>query len=99
MKLSNNNEILQYLGSRIKQLRLRNNITQSKLAEKTGLNRVTISEIENGAPTSLTSLIEIMRALGIIDNLENLIPIPPKSPFDALKEEEKKRKRARNENN
>ena len=90
----NNNEIIELLGKRLKEYRLAKNLSQQELAELTGLNRVRISRIENGSAFSITSLIELMRALGILDNIEKLIPLKVKSPRELLKEETKKRKRA-----
>lgn len=91
----NNNEILELIGKKLQEYRVSKNISQKQLAEITGVSRSRISDIENGSPSSLVSLIEIMRALKILDNMELLIPSVVKSPREVLKETLKKRKRAR----
>lgn len=91
----NNNEILELIGKKLQEYRVSKNISQKQLAEITGVSRSRISDIENGSPSSLVSLIEIMRALKILDNIELLIPSVVKSPREILKETLKKRKRAR----
>jgi len=91
----NNNEILELIGKKLQEYRVSKNISQKQLAEITGVSRSRISDIENGSPSSLVSLIEIMRALKILDNIELLIPSVVKSPREVLKETLKKRKRAR----
>lgn len=91
----NNNEILELIGKKLQEYRVSKNISQKKLAEITGVSRSRISDIENGSPSSMVSLIEIMRALKILDNIELLIPAVVKSPREVLKETLKKRKRAR----
>ena len=91
----NNNEILELIGKKLQEYRVSKNISQKQLAEITGVSRSRISDIENGSPSSLVSLIEIMRALKILDNFELLIPAVVKSPREVLKETLKKRKRAR----
>lgn len=91
----NNNEILELIGKKLQEYRVSKNISQKQLSEITGVSRSRISDIENGSPSSLVSLIEIMRALKILDNIELLIPSVVKSPREVLKETLKKRKRAR----
>lgn len=91
----NNNEVLELIGKKLQEYRVSKNISQKQLAEITGVSRSRISDIENGSPSSLVSLIEIMRALKILDNIELLIPAVVKSPREILKETLKKRKRAR----
>lgn len=91
----NNNEILELIGKKLQEYRVSKNISQKQLAEITGVSRSRISDIENGSPSSMVSLIEIMRALKILDNIEHLIPAVVKSPREVLKETLKKRKRAR----
>lgn len=91
----NNNEILELIGKKLQEYRVSKNISQKQLSEITGVSRSRISDIENGSPSSMVSLIEIMRALKILDNIELLIPAVVKSPREVLKETLKKRKRAR----
>lgn len=91
----NNNEILELIGKKLQEYRVSKNISQKQLSDITGVSRSRISDIENGSPSSMVSLIEIMRALKILDNIELLIPAVVKSPREVLKETLKKRKRAR----
>ena len=55
--------IVAHIGSFIKHTRGQQNKTQAQLAEISGLNRWTISQIENGESITLSSLIQILRAL------------------------------------
>jgi len=82
------------IGLRIKNARLKKNMTQLALAKKTGLSRVSISKIERGNGVSLSSLIEILRMLDLLQNLEQLFPPSELSPLEILKIQRKKRKRA-----
>jgi transcriptional regulator with XRE-family HTH domain len=62
--------IVSHIGSFIKQTRVKHNKTQAQLAEVSGLNRWTISQIENGESITLSSLIPILRALGCLHVLD-----------------------------
>jgi transcriptional regulator with XRE-family HTH domain len=55
--------IVAHIGSFIKHTRVNQNKTQAQLAEISGLNRWTIGQIENGESITLSSLIQILRAL------------------------------------
>lgn len=56
--------IVTELGSYLRQIRLQQNLTQKQVAEKAGLSRSAISEMENGkTATSLITIIQILRAL------------------------------------
>ncbi len=61
------------LGHRIKTLRLRKNITQKELAEVTTLSLNTIKSLESGRG-KVSTLIAVLRELGVLDHLDNFIP-------------------------
>lgn len=92
-----NKEILVDLGGKLKQHRLNQNLTAKELAEKAGVSLRTITGFERGEKNiSLLNLIEILRALRLVDNLRILIPeIPKISPLEIMELEKKKRKRVR----
>ncbi len=81
------------VGERLKKLRLEYNITQNDLAKKTGLSRVTISKIERGMGVNLSSLIEIMRGLRVLENIAYLIPEQEISPLELIRLKNKKKKK------
>jgi len=88
-------EIINKIGTYIKRLRLDVNLSQESLAIKTGLDRSSISGMENGRPASLLSLIQTLRALG---KLDVLVPFfeeqSPISPMMMVKLKGKQRKNA-----
>jgi transcriptional regulator with XRE-family HTH domain len=62
------------LGNNLRSLRLQHNLSQEKLAEKAGLSRSAISEMENGkTATSLVTIIQVLRALQQLHLLEHLL--------------------------
>jgi len=65
-------EILQKIGSKLKELRLEQNVKQKELAEKSGLSMFSISQMETGHNTSMQSIIQFLRALNRLDILAPL---------------------------
>ncbi len=94
--IGNENEqtILKELGNRIKQYRISQNITQSELAENSGISSSTEVRIENGEDTKISNYVKILRALGLLQNADILIPeLQP--DFKALYEKKPARQRAK----
>jgi len=69
------------LGKRLKRRRVELGLNQSELAERAGLGRRTITAIENGHGSSLSTLIAVLRALGGLQELAELLPPPELSPI------------------
>jgi transcriptional regulator with XRE-family HTH domain len=76
-----NPQIEQELGKRLKDRRLDLNLSQEQTATRSGLSRRTITAIENGEGSTLTTLIALLRALNALDTLENFLPDPGISPM------------------
>lgn len=87
--------IVKQLGEFIKHSRIQQNITQAQLADIAGLNRWTISQIENGESITLTTLIQVLRALDVLYVLNHFEINDEISPIEYAKLKEKKRQRAR----
>ncbi len=88
--------IVKQLGSYIRHARQQQQKTQAQLAERAGLNRWTISQIENGETITLMSLIQILRALDSLYVL-NGFKIPDEiSPLEYAKLKKRRKKRVRN---
>ena len=86
--------LLAELGQRLAQLRLNRNWQQHELAMEAGLSLRTLSRIEAGEPSQTVNLLRVLRALGLINNLEALVPPPPASPLLQLQLKGRQRKRA-----
>ena len=67
-------EALAEVGCRIRAARIAMPATQKELAEMTNLSLRTISNIETGKDVNFSSIIDVLRALGFLQNLEVMIP-------------------------
>ena len=91
--------IVKQMGDYLKHTRLGLNRTQAQLAKDSGLNRWTISKIENGESINLTSLIQLLRALDTLHVLDNFKVIDEISPLAYAKLKKEQRVRARTKGN
>ncbi|MDE5869415.1 MAG: helix-turn-helix domain-containing protein [Muribaculaceae bacterium] len=94
---NNNNiapaEMIRILGSRFREYRMRRNLTQKDVSERSAISIPTIYKFETGQATdmSLANLLKLMRVVGIDSNWNLLIPELPESPY--MYKDDKKRQR------
>lgn len=87
--------VLREMGSRLTAIRLGKNLTQADLAEQAGVSKRTILRLESGEVAArLSAFIRVCRALGILAQLNILLPEPGPSPVDLLRMHGKVRRRA-----
>lgn len=82
------------LGNQIKQTRIRKNITQEEMASRAGVSVQTISRLESGLNSSLSTFIRVMEVLGEDKWLDSFAPEVGVSPI-SMKKTKKNRERAR----
>ena len=82
------------LGQRFKALRLRQNLTQEGLAERSAVSLNTIKNLEKGR-AKLTTIIAVLRVLQALDELDHLLRAPELSPMELLGNKNRPRQRAR----
>lgn len=73
------NEILQTLGRRIRAQRLAQGLTQSELAQMAGLSLGALRKLESTGQSSLETLIRVVQALGLVQELEDLFVLKRQS--------------------
>ncbi len=79
-------ELLISLGQNLRDIRLRQNIDQRQLAERTAVALNVIKNLEGGKGSTVTSLIKVLRALGRDAWLDTLAPQISISPLQMLKQ-------------
>ncbi len=75
---------LREISIRLEQHRIEQGISQAELAKMAGVGKRTIERIEKGCDTQLTTLIRILRVLGLCHRLDQLIPEQKISPIEML---------------
>ena len=84
-------ELVRRLGERFKDFRMRCNLTQKEVAERSGIGLTTIHKFENGSAgnISLSTFILLLKVVGQINALDDVLPELPESPYLMRKNEKK----------
>lgn len=87
--------VLSELGRRIEANRLERNLTQVEFGELAGVSRSTVQKLERGGSVQTLSLVKVLRALGLLDEVGAAIPESVVLPVMELDRERGRRRRAR----
>lgn len=86
--------ILTELGYRIERLRLQRNQPLASLAEAAGVGTATLQRLESGKSVNLTTLIQVLRALNRLGDLDGIVSDVDVSPFEFSRSRSQPRQRA-----
>ena len=86
-------ELVRLLGERFKEYRMRCNFTQKEVAELSGIGMTTIHKFENGTACnlSLSTFILLLKVIGQVNALDDVMPELPESPYLIRKEKKVQR--------
>lgn len=87
--------ILDELGGRLARTRVRRELTQQELAAEAGVGVATVKRLERGQAVGTDNLLRVLRALGLIEGLDLLVPLPSPSPLERLEHAGRERRRVR----
>jgi transcriptional regulator with XRE-family HTH domain len=77
-------DLLTSLGTRVRELRLRENIAQTVLAARSGVSLKAVKNLENGTGATVASLLRVLRTLGQTEWIDTLGPKVSISPMQML---------------
>jgi len=83
------------LGRQLRDLRLRQNIDQRRLAEQAGVALNVVKNLEAGKGATVKSLVRVLRTLGRIEWLDTLTPAVSISPLQMLKSKPSRQRASR----
>lgn len=78
-------ELQRELGRRVRQLRLSRNIDQWTAAEKAGITRTAVQNLEAGRGSTVETLLRILKAINYLEGIEILAPEPTVNPLALLR--------------
>ena len=70
LNTTSNENVLAELGKRIRAARIDTPLTQRELADHAGVSLKTLSNIENGHDSNVSSLLSVLRSLGLLANAD-----------------------------
>lgn len=85
--------ICKEIGQRLKRARLNANHTQKEVADRAGLSVTAVQSVERGEAL-LESVVSVLVALDMIEQIQNFVPEQEISPLQLVKLQGKKRQRA-----
>ena len=91
--LTSTEDTLRELGKRVRDARIGVNLTQAALANRAGVGLSTVASLERGSDIRLGSMLSILRALGMLENANALVPETAARPSE-IAIAQGKRKRA-----
>lgn len=76
-------EIVQELGTRFREYRLRCKLTRKEVSEISGIGMTTLYRFETGNiyDMSMNTLLRLLRAVGMFESWDSLLPELPESPY------------------
>ena len=93
--LKSDETVLTDVASRLRQLRLLQNLTQAQVAERSLVPLPTYKAFEHTGRISLPQLVAVSNVLGRKDDFELIFRAPPAQTLDDLVPQNKPRQRAR----
>ena len=86
-------ELVRLLGERFKEYRMRCNFTQKEVDDLSGIGMTTIHKFENGMACnlSLSTFILLLKVIGQVNALDDVMPELPESPYLIRKEKKVQR--------
>jgi len=76
-------EMVSIIGERYKEYRLAALLTQQEVADIAGVSKTTVYCFENGRlpNVSLRTVFDLLRAIGMVDKINDILPEIPVSPY------------------
>jgi transcriptional regulator with XRE-family HTH domain len=95
-ELMTDDAVLAELGRRLERHRLERNLTQADMADEAGIGRATLQRLERGKSVQMTSMIKVLRTIGLLAALDAAVPESIDLPIAQLEREQRRtRRRAR----
>ena len=80
-----NSAIIEEVGKRLKDYRIRRKLTQQEVAEQAGISIFSVAQIERGKVVTMSIFLSVIRVLRLLENFELFIPEIGISPIELLK--------------
>jgi len=86
--------LLTKVGHGLARKRVQIGITQEELSRQAGVGKRTVERLETGHSIQMAGFLRVLRVLGLLEELERLVPSQGPTPMELLKLKSKERRRA-----
>jgi transcriptional regulator with XRE-family HTH domain len=93
--LTTDDAVLEELGVRLARVRLDLELTQRELATEAGIGAATVKRLESGRAVGSDTLVRVLRAVGRLGAVEELVPQAVPRPLEQLTAATDRRRRVR----
>jgi transcriptional regulator with XRE-family HTH domain len=84
------------IGEFLRDVRIKNNLTQLEAARLSGVHRNTVSSIEGGAGGTVSTLVQLLRTYKHLHLIEPMKPLPTElSPIQLWKLQQKRKRKVK----
>lgn len=80
-----NDQVLLRLGGAIREYRLKADFSQQSLADKAGVSRSSVRRLESGEGGDISTLLNVLRGLGRLEDMDKILPKIPMRPTEVMK--------------
>lgn len=94
-ELTTDRAVLVELGQRLARHRREHNWTQVQAAAEAGIGQATLQRIERGESVQMTSMVKLLRSLGLLGGLDTAVPESIELPIARLERERSAGRRRR----
>ncbi|HSZ14833.1 MAG TPA: helix-turn-helix transcriptional regulator [Solirubrobacteraceae bacterium] len=94
-ELKTDGAVLAELGRRLARHRLERNWTQADFAAQAGVGQATVQRAERGESVQMTSMIKLLRTLGLLEGLDAAVPESIELPIARLEREQREQRKGR----
>jgi transcriptional regulator with XRE-family HTH domain len=92
-ELLTDDAVLSELGRRLARHRLARNWTQAEMAAEAGLGQATVQRAERGESVQMTSMVKLLRTLGLLGAFDAAVPESIVLPIAQLEREQRHERR------
>lgn len=79
-----NKQVLSRIGDSVREYRLHRNFSQEQLAQRAGVSLSTVKRLEAGNSCDTSNFIDVLRALGRLSDMDNILPEIQLKPTEVL---------------
>jgi len=95
---SSDNVLSKTIGQFIKHHRIKQQLTQQDVANRANISRSTLSLLERGETVTVSTLLQVLRALNVLHIMDAFTITEPISPIALAKKEHAEKQRIRHKN-